>query len=82
MVERANGLIKQGTTKQTTYQNPQQMKDDLQRWFVCYNFFRKNRRIGKITPYQAVCQWHYKQPELFLKEPTELLAYRSESHGT
>jgi transposase InsO family protein len=82
MVERANGLIKQGTTKQNTYQNAQQMKDDLQRWFVCYNFFRKNRRIGRITPYQAVCQWHNKQPELFLKEPTELLAYRSESAGT
>ena len=46
MVERANGLIKQGTTKQHTYQNAQQMKDDLQRWFVFYNFFRKNRRIG------------------------------------
>ena len=82
MVERANGLIKQGTTKQTTYQNAQQMKDDLQRWFVCYNFFRKNRRIGRITPYQAVCQWNNKQPELFLKEPTELLAYRSEPTGT
>jgi len=82
MVERANGLIKQGTTKQNIYQNAQQMKDDLHRWFVCYNFFRKNRRIGRITPYQAVCQWHYKQPELFLKEPTQLLAYRSQSHGT
>jgi len=82
MVERANGLIKQGTTKQTTYQNARQMKDDLHSWFVCYNFFRKHRRIGRITPYQAVCQWHNKQPQLFLKEPTELLAYRSESAGT
>ena len=82
MVERANGLIKQGTTKQHTYLNAQQMKDDLQRWFVFYNFFRKNRRIGEITPDQAVCNWHQKQPELFLKEPTKLLNYRSQPNGT
>lgn len=82
MVERANGLIKQGTTKQHIYQNAQQMKDDLHQWFVFYNFFRKHRRIGRITPYQAVLQWHQKQPQLFLRMPQELLAYRSQPHGT
>lgn len=82
MVERTNGLIKQGTTKQHTYQSVQEMKRDLHLWFVHYNFLRKHRRIGRITPYQAVCQWHQKQPELFLKKPTELLAYRSQSPGT
>lgn len=82
MVERANGLIKQGTTKRHIYQNARQMKQDLHNWFVYYNFFRKNRRIGRITPYQAVRQWHQKQPELFLRKPTQLLDYRSQSHGT
>jgi len=82
MVERTNGLIKQGTTKAHTYQTAQQMKDDLHSWFVHYNFFRKNRRIGRNTPYEAVCQWHKKQPELFPKEPTDLLAYRSQPPGT
>ena len=41
-----------------------------------------HRQIGRITPYQAVCNWHQKQLELFHKEPTELLAYRSQAHGT
>ena len=82
MVERTNGLIKQGTTKAHTYQSVEEMKHDLHIWFVHYNFFRKHRRIGRITPYQAVCRWHQKQPELFLKEPTALLAYRSQSPGT
>lgn len=82
MVERTNGLIKENTTKQHRYQNPQQMKDDLRCWFIHYNFYRRNRRIGRITPYEAVCRWHQKQPELFLKEPDHLLPYRSQSGGT
>jgi len=82
MVERTNGLIKEGTTKKNRYQNSLEMKDDLHCWFVIHNFYRKNRRIGRITPYQAVCNWHQKQPELFLREPNLLLAYRSQSNGT
>ena len=82
MVERTNGLIKEGTTKKNRYQNPQQMKDDLHFWFVLHNFHRKNRRIGKITPYEAVCNWHQKQPEIFLREPISLLDYRSQPTGT
>jgi transposase InsO family protein len=55
MVERTNGLIKEGTTKQHIYQNAKQMKADLlkadlQRWLVHYNFYRRHRRIGRITP--------------------------------
>jgi transposase InsO family protein len=82
MVERANGLVKEGTTKVHLYQNVGEMKDDLHRWFVFYNFDRIHRQIGRITPYQAVCQWHQKHPELFHKDPTELLAYRSQPDGT
>lgn len=82
LVERTNGLIKQGTTKQHTYQSAEQMKDDLHHWFVHYNFFRRHRRIGRITPYEAVCRWYDKQPDLFIKEPAHLLHYCSQSGGT
>jgi transposase InsO family protein len=82
MVERTNGLIKENTTKQHTYQTVQQMKADLHRWFVHYNFYRRHRRIGRIAPYEAVCRCHDKQPELFLKEPAHLLSYRSQPGGT
>ncbi len=82
MVERANGLIKEGTTKKNRYQNAQEMKDDLKLWLVLHNFHRKLRRIGRITPYEAVCRWHQKQPEIFLKEPSSLLNYCSQSPGT
>ncbi len=82
LVERTNGLIKAGTTKQHTYQTADQMKHDLQRWFVHYNFYRRHRRLGRITPYAAVCRWYGKQPERFIKEPAHLLTYRSQSGGT
>jgi hypothetical protein len=53
------------------------MKADLQRWWVHYNFSRRHRRIGRITPYEAVCRWYAKQPELFLKRacPPALLPF-------
>ena len=82
MVERMNGLTKENTTKKQRYETVEQMLSDLHGWFVRYNFCRKNRRIGGKTPYEAVLLWYAKQPELFIKEPTALLAFRSQSIDT
>ena len=82
MVERANGLVKESTTKIHRYENAQEMKEELHSWFVFYNFDRKHRRIGRITPYEAVCRWHQEQPEIFRRDPTELLTYCSQPIGT
>ena len=45
-------------------------------WFVRYNFYRKHRRNGNKTPYQAALNWYLKDPSLFLREPIILLIYR------
>ena len=82
MVERMNGLTKENTTKRNRYKTVLEMLNDLHGWFVRYNFCRKNRRIGGKTPYEAVLLWYAKQPELFIKEPTTLLAFRSQSNDT
>ena len=82
LAERTNGLIKEGTTKQERYASAPAMIRSLNDWNVRYNFYRKHRRIGKITPYQAVCNWFEKQPDLFLREPSSLLIYRSQSSET
>jgi len=76
MVERMNGLTKEATTKVHHYENAEQMSQDLHGWFVRYNFCRRHRRIGNKTPYEACLEWFAKQPELFIKEPTALLAFR------
>ena len=82
MVERMNGLTKENTTKKNRYETVQGMLDDLHGWFVRYNFCRKNRRIGGKTPYEAALAWYKKDPSLFIKEPTALLAFRSQSIDT
>ena len=82
LVERMNGLTKEATTKAHRYESAEQMTDDLRGWFVRYNFCRKHRRLGNKTPYEACLSWFAKQPELFIKEPTALLAYRSQSSET
>lgn len=82
MVERMNGLTKEATTKVHRYETAEQMREDLRGWFVRYNFCRRHRRIGNKTPYEACLAWFAKQPELFLKEPTALLAFRSQSCET
>jgi transposase InsO family protein len=53
LVERTNGLIKEGTTKKNTYRYVQEMEADLHSWLVRYNFYRKHRRLGGKTPYEA-----------------------------
>ena len=82
LVERMNGLIKENTTKQHRYQSSTEMIVDLQQWMIRYNFCRKNRRIGRLTPFEAVCKWYEKQPVIFRKKPEHLLKYRSQGYGT
>ena len=77
MVERMNGLTKEATVKKNRYETPEQMIADLRRWWVQYNFCRKHRRVGNRTPYEAALLWYERDPSLFVREPTALLAHRS-----
>ena len=77
LVERMNGLTKEATVKAHRYETPERMIADLRGWFVRYNFCRKHRRIGGKTPYEAARLWYERDPSLFIRESTALLAYRS-----
>jgi transposase InsO family protein len=82
LAERMNGLTKENTTKRRTYASPKEMIADLKGWMSRYDFHRKHRRLGRMTPYQAVCDWYDKEPERFVREPSSLLAYRSQPPET
>jgi transposase InsO family protein len=75
LVERLNGLIQDGTTKRHIYKNAAEMIDDLGRWSVYYNFYRKHRQIGRRTPYEKTCDYYLLCPNLFIKEPAHLLDF-------
>lgn len=82
MAERTVGLVKNGTTKCHRYESAAQMIADLKAWLIVYNFERKHRRLRLKTPYQAACEWYELKPGLFIRDPTSLLAYRSQCYET
>jgi len=75
LAERTNGLIQEGTYKKHPYSSQPEMEAGLHSWMLIYNLVRPNRRIGRKTPYQAVCDWYGKHPELFIKEPAHLRTF-------
>jgi transposase InsO family protein len=75
LVERFNGLIQDETTKRHAYKDACEMIDALERWSVYYNFSRRHRLIGRVTPYEKVCDYYQSKPYLFIKEPAHLLDY-------
>lgn len=76
MVERVNGTIKNATVKATTYQNIDEMKQDLAKFLIFYNFNRGHgglrKEIKVRTPYEALEYWYNLKPDLFIREPDML----------
>lgn len=75
MVEKANDIIKNGTIKRNEYQNVEQMCNDLLKFLIYYNMYRRHgslRRELKVkTPYNAVEKWHELEPKIFKEKPLE-----------
>ncbi|CAC9524175.1 Mobile element protein, partial [uncultured Gammaproteobacteria bacterium] len=73
MVERVNGTIKNATVKAMTYQNIDEMKQDLNKFLIFYNFNRRHgglrKEISARTPYEALKYWYNLKPDLFIREP-------------
>jgi hypothetical protein len=67
MVARVNGTIKKATVKATTYQNMGEMKQDLAKFLIVYNFngghggLRKETKVR--TPYEALEYWYHLKPD-------------------
>lgn len=77
MVERVNSLIKADTVHRHQYPSAAALREALDVWRECYNFYRRHSQLGRKTPYQAACEWYQKEPERFIKEPSHLLRYCS-----
>ena len=69
MVERVNGTIKNATIKADEYENIDDVKKDLNKFLIYYNFNRRhgslNRELKVRTPYEAVQSWFQTKPEIF-----------------
>lgn len=75
MVEKANDIIKSGTIKTNQYSNAGQMSNDLTRFLIHYNLYRRHgslRRELKVkTPFQAIEKWYEIKPEIFKENPSD-----------
>lgn len=75
MVEKANDIIKNGTIKKNEYENLGQMCNDLTKFLIHYNLYRRHgslRRELKVkTPFNAVEKWHEIKPEIFKENPAD-----------
>lgn len=74
MVERVNGTIKNDTILKTKYQSLLDMKIDLNRFLLFYNFNRRHGSIRKElnvkTPFDAIQKWYELKPEIFKISPS------------
>ncbi len=69
MVERGNGTIKNATIKAEEYDNIDDVKKDLNKFLIYYNFNRRHGSLKKElkvrTPFDAVQSWFQTKPEIF-----------------
>jgi hypothetical protein len=69
MVERINGTIKNATIKAEEYDNIEDVKKDLNKFLIYYNFDRKHGSLRKElkvrTLFCAVQSWFQAKPEIF-----------------
>jgi len=69
MVERVNGTIKNATIKAEDYNNIEEVKVELNKFLIYYNFNRRHGSLRKElkvrTPFEAVQSWFRTKPEIF-----------------
>jgi len=69
MVERVNGTIKNATIKAEEYDNIEDVKKELNKFLIFYNFNRRHGSLRKElkvrTPFDAVQSWFQTKPEIF-----------------
>ena len=73
MVERVNGTIKNATIKAENYDNIDELKLDLKKFMIFYNFNRRHGSLKKElkvrTPFDAIKSWFKIKPEIFKISP-------------
>lgn len=79
MVERVNGTIKNATIKAEDYANIEEVKKELNKFLIYYNFNRRHGSLRKElkvrTPFDAVQSWFQTKPEIFKISPDAFRAY-------
>lgn len=68
--ERMVRTVKEHTIKVHHYRDIQEAIRDLKRFQNTWNYHKRLKTLQGKTPYQIVCQWFEKKPEIFFRNPT------------
>ena len=68
-VERMNRTIKDATVKRYHYDDHQQLRNHLSDFINAYNYARRLKTLGGLTPYEYVCKIWTTEPERFKLNP-------------
>jgi transposase-like protein len=68
-VERMNRTLKEATVKRYNYQDHHQLKEHLYNFLNAYNFARRLKSLGGLTPYEYVIKTWQKEPKRFKINP-------------
>ena len=71
-VERMNRTIKDATVRAYHYESHEQLRDHLAAFVGAYNFARRLKALGGLTPFEAICKAWTKQPYRFRLSPDHL----------
>ena len=68
-VERMNRTIKDATVKRFHYASHEQLRAHLADFMAAYNFARRLKTLGGLTPYENICKVWTSEPERFIVNP-------------
>jgi transposase-like protein len=68
-VERMNRTIKEATIKRFHYDDHNQLRTHLADFIAAYNFARRLKAIGGLTPYEYICKIWTSEPDRFILNP-------------
>src|SRR6187431_417621 len=69
-VERMNRSLKEATVKRYHYDTHRQLEDHLAAFLDAYNFAKRLKTLGGLTPYEAICKAWADKPDRFRCDPT------------
>jgi transposase InsO family protein len=69
-IGRMNRTIKDATVIRFHYDSDEQLRADLNDFLAAYNFARRLKTLGGLTPYQYICKIWTTEPERFKFDPT------------
>jgi transposase len=64
-----NRTIKDATVKRFHYENHDQLRTHLADFMAAYNFARRLKTLGGLTPYEYICKIWTSEPDRFILDP-------------